>query len=476
VWDRGQHSGGLDGMTRPWHVYLFASLGQVLTSDYCRLDRNDEIVAEGIATPRRVRFTPRQKAGPRHRLLLAPLAIVTAAAGCAVTTTPAPANPTATTTKAKQASAIVDIARKAMAADDLNAVILRVTVGGKPLVTYALGNSITGVKATMAMHFRNGAVAISYMSTLLMEYVDEHKASLDDKVSKWLPGLPDADQVTLKMLADMTSGYADYVGNPAFQSEYYLNPFGIWTGPELLSFGVSRPMAFAPGTNWGYAHTNYVILGEILEKVGGMPLATLLREKVLQPLGLTNTVASQTAAIPPPVLHAYSSDRRGPLGIPSGTPFYEESTYWNPSWTIAPGSVETTDIYDMTATAQGIGGGALLSKSSYQAQTGPNLLGFGTNVANCTALACAKQTSFYNYGLGIIRSGSWLLQNPAFGGYGAAEAYLPSKKIAIAVAVTYGPKSFDAQGSVPNDSDPIFRAIGAYLAPNDAPPLPPSGN
>jgi CubicO group peptidase (beta-lactamase class C family) len=51
-----------------------------------------------------------------------------------------------------------------------------------------------------------------------------------------------------------------------------------------------------------------VILGQILSKVGHKPLVTLLRQQVLNPLGLTNTVASQTGSIPSPVLHAYSSE------------------------------------------------------------------------------------------------------------------------------------------------------------------------
>jgi len=63
-------------------------------------------------------------------------------------------------------------------------------------------------------------------------------------------------------------------------------------------------------------------LGKILEKVGGRPLAVLLRQKVLGPLGLTNTVASQTAAIPSSVLHAFSSERRVELGLPPTTSFY----------------------------------------------------------------------------------------------------------------------------------------------------------
>jgi hypothetical protein len=67
----------------------------------------------------------------------------------------------------------------------------------------------------------------------------------------------------------------------------------------------------------------------------------------------------------------------------------------------------------------------------------------------------------------------WLLQNPLLGSYSATEAYLPSKKIAIAVPVTFAPEAFDSEGNYANSSDTLFRLIGAYLAPDDAPPLPP---
>jgi CubicO group peptidase (beta-lactamase class C family) len=367
-----------------------------------------------------------------------------------------------------QAAAIVGIARAAMRADHLNAVIVSVAVDGKPVVTRALGSSMTGVPATPAMHFRNGAVAISYVTTLLMEDVDEHKVSLDDPVARWLPTLPEARRVTLKMLADMKSGYPDYVTNPEFVAAQQADPFRAFTTSDLLGYAFARPVSFPPGTNWGYAHTNIVVLGQILQKVGGKPLASLLRTKVLRPLGLTGTVASQTAAIPEPVLHAFSSERRAALGLAPTAPFYEESSFWNPSWTLADGSVETTTIADMVRTAEGIGGGKLLSRSSYRAQTGPHLLGFGSAIPGCS---CAPQVDGYNYGLGIVRSGSWLLQNPLFGGYAATEAYLPSKKIAIAVAVTFGPGAFDSEGNYANSSDAIFRSIGALLAPNDAPPV-----
>ncbi len=213
----------------------------------------------------------------------------------------------------------------------------------------------------------------------------------------------------------MTSGYPDFVTNPTFINEFYQNPFHLLTASERLAIAFSGKykVSFPPGTNWAYAHTNMVILAQILQLVGHKPLATLLSNYVLKPLGLTNTVASQTATIPSPVLHAFSSKRRQALQIPPAIPFYEESSFWNPAWTTAPGDVETTNVYDMTKTAQGVGSGALLSKSSYQAQTGPNLLGFGhPQKPPAPACACIKQTNSYNYGLGIVRSGSWAVGDP----------------------------------------------------------------
>jgi len=75
----------------------------------------------------------------------------------------------------RKADAVMRIVRDTMAQAHLKAVIVRVTVDGKEVVTQAVGESMTGVPATTAMHFRNGAVAISYVSTLLLKLVDEKR-------------------------------------------------------------------------------------------------------------------------------------------------------------------------------------------------------------------------------------------------------------------------------------------------------------
>jgi CubicO group peptidase (beta-lactamase class C family) len=384
----------------------------------------------------------------------------------------APESPTQTT-NTDRADAVMRIVRDVVAQAHLKAVIVRVTVDGEEVVTQAVGESMTGVPATTNMHFRNGAVAISYVSTLLLKLVDEKKVSLDDKLSKWLPEIPHADRVTLGQLAQMTSGYVDYViGNTAMNAALYANPFQRWTTHEMLQYAIEQPLLYEPGTNWNYAHTNYVLLGLALEKATGEEMSKLLSDKVLRPLGLTNTVNSLTPEIPTPALHAFSSERREFLKIPAGTPFYEESTYWDPSWTITHGAIQTTNIYDMEATARGIGSGKLLTADSYKKLVSTDLRGKTHKQPGCTT--CGEMNDIYTYGLGMVISGNWLLQNPLMSGYAAVEAYLPSQKIAIAVAVTYAPEAFDDQGNYDNEADTLFRRIGAELAPDDAPPTPPS--
>src|SRR5438034_43907 len=379
----------------------------------------------------------------------------------------------AVTPQSEQASAITAIVQKAMKTEHLRAVIVKVTQGDKVVISQAFGESMTGVPATTTMHFRNGAVAFSYLATLLLQFVDDHTVKLDDTIERWMPDLPQANKVTLKMLANQTSCYPDFETDPKFLAAFDKEPFHIFTFEERLKIAFSRPMVGDPGTNWSYAHTNFMILGEVLSKIGRKPLDVLVKEKVFVPMGLKNTTASQTSEMPTPILHAFDSERRSALKIPSNVAFTEESTFWNAQWGTPMGANQTTNIDDMIMTAVKVGTGALLSRSSYEAMTGPNLLGFGKKQDNC-APSCGTQTNVYNYGLGVVRSGSWLLQNPLLGGLGAIEAYLPSKKIAIAVAVTFAPEAFDSQGNYANSSDTLFRSIGAYLAPDDAPPLPPS--
>lgn len=336
-----------------------------------------------------------------------------------------------------QASHIIAIARQQMKLHDLKSVILSVRIGKQNIVTTALGSSMTGVPATTSMHFRNGSVAIAYMATLLLQLVDRKVVHLSDPISKWLPSLPRAKRVTLGMLASMGSSYGDYVPDAGFENAIHADPFRQWTPQERIKIGMKHNIPNAPGTKFSYAHTNYVILGEALQKITGRPVAQLIRQRILNPLGLHNTVSYSTPEIQQPVLHAFSSERGR----------YEESTFWNPSWAIARGAIMTSDINDVAKSAVAIGTGSLLSRKSHQAQ-----------LAHVWLISPPGAPKAY-YGLGVFLQGGWVIQNPSYSGYAAIMAYHPSSKIAIAVSSTMGPKS---DPSV-NYSSGIYKAIAKYL-------------
>ena len=185
----------------------------------------------------------------------------------------------AETSQSEQASAIANIVQKAMKTEHLRAIIVKATQGDKVVINQAFGESMNGVPASTAIHFRNGAVAFSYLGTLLMKFVDEHKVRLDDTIERWMPDLPQANKVTLKMLTNQTSGYPDFETDPKFLATFNADPFHIFTFEERLKIAFSRPMMFDPGTNWSYAHTNFMILGDILSKIGKRPLDVLCAKR-----------------------------------------------------------------------------------------------------------------------------------------------------------------------------------------------------
>jgi CubicO group peptidase (beta-lactamase class C family) len=376
-------------------------------------------------------------------------------------------SPAAASANPPSPAAIESVVRNFMVKNHLKAVIVQVRSNGSDAYTGAFGESMTGVPATADMHFRNGALAFTYMATLLLEFVDQKKVTLDTKLSHFFPDLPRANRITLKDLAQMTSGYADYVYQNVFQDALYRDPFRRWTPEQLIHIGITGPEQFAPGTNWGYCHTNYVILGRVLEKIAGMPLADALQRYVLGPMGLKQTTQSATAVVSQPVLHAFTSERRAILGIKPGVPFYEEGTYWNPSWTTIDGAVESTDITDLGVSIEAVASGKLLSPASSAAQIAPHLIGFGRAQKGCPA--CQKGIVSLSYGLGVILSGPWITQTLGFAGASGAVGYLPAQKLTIAVEATNGPGAYDAHGNAGLGAVALFRAVAGAIAPNTLP-------
>jgi D-alanyl-D-alanine carboxypeptidase len=366
--------------------------------------------------------------------LLAVIAVVVAVSG--------PQTATAAPPSGKKITRTV---RALMERYPLRSTLFGVWINGRRLASGALGESQPGVPATKADHFRIGNVTESLMTTLLLRLVDQGRVRLDDPLSNWFPSLPNAAQVTLGMLARSVSGYPDYVTTKRFERSFYAHPRRRWRVSELLRLAFSRPPLFAPGTSWAFSDTNFVLLGEVLRRVGEMPVERLLRRQILGRLGLRQTEMRFDSHIPAPVMHGYTQDRGR----------YEDSTRWTPSWVPYAGNMTST-LGDLGRWARALGTGSLLTPSSHALQIGPQNVGLGPLTASM----------YYAMGLGVVNG--WIATNPQVPGYNGVVSYLPAKRTAVVVFVTQGPKG---KPSVAYASA-IYNRLGALLAPEQRPSLP----
>ncbi|MEV1129268.1 serine hydrolase domain-containing protein [Agromyces sp. NPDC049794] len=351
----------------------------------------------------------------------------------------------------------------------LGSLLAEIRIDGEVAAQVALGEAMSGEPVTIDGRFRNGAVAITYVSTVMMKLAEEGAIDLDEPIATWLPDVPDADRATPRMLANMTAGYPDHVANQAFVDAFVADPFRAWTTDELLEYSFGAPRLFVPGENWDYSHAGYVVLGQVLEAASGQSLEELIDEYILDPLELDATVPDQGPAIPEPAVHAFTLER----GV------WEDSSYWNPSWTLPAGAVETSSVSDMAASFDAIvGRGELLEESSWAAMFDAELVGFGEPLDGCRS--CHTMVDGWSYGLGAVLTGDWVKQTPLFGGYAGSVVTLPAARaddgraITVAVAVTYTPDSYDDwSASLANYADELALALGGELAPDNPPPTPP---
>ena len=333
----------------------------------------------------------------------------------------------------------------------LAAVIVGMASGNGKIATYALGNSMTGLKATPNMHWRIGAVTHTMYATLLLRYVDQHIVSLKDKLHKWFPELPGSDRVILRMLSNNTSSYDDYVYLPQFQDVSLKDPFREWTDDELVAIGISgaKTLAYSPGENFNYSHTNFVILKQVLEKIGGEPIDQLLRKHILQPLRLRDTEYPRNSDIAYPALHAFDLDIEHDV--------YQESTYWSPSWTSGPMS---SNVCDLVRWSRALGRGTLLSPASRKEMFAPVTVEIARKASKTEGPT--NEPSFY-YAMGVIVANTWIVQTPSYAGFYGLMAYLPSKDISINVVSTL---SREGAAKPSNYSRLIFVEMAKLLAPD----------
>lgn len=329
----------------------------------------------------------------------------------------------------------------------VKAMIYGLWIDGKPIRIHAIGESMTAVPADTHMMFRIGGITETILTTVLMQMVKQKKLNLNDTIDHWYPNLPNANRITLKMLANCTSGYPDYVYNKTFLQTSTDHPFRQWSDQTLIQYAMKSPVLFQPGMGQHYSHTDFVILGNILSRVSGMGLDQLLKSFVLKPLKMDDTHYIRTALMPSSlILHSFSQDRK----------IYEDATYWDPSWTSSSGAMVST-IDNLGKWANAWMNSSLLPAQLTQQLRAPETVGKGANKNNLY------------FAMGFLVVNHWLIQNPNFGGYAGIFAVLPEKKM-VFVAFSTNKESKNVDN--PNLSMQLFQELVADLAPEY--PLPSS--
>ena len=173
-----------------------------------------------------------------------------------------------------------------------------VVQGGTLVYEKAYGSARVGppaVPATPAMRYSIGSISKQFTSAALLLLAEEGKLSLDDRVAKWFPELTRANEITIRQLLSMTSGYQDY-----WPQDYVMPDMLKDTTPAAIMKGwAQKPLDFEPGTRWQYSNTNYVIAGQIAERVSGQPLLAFLRARVFSPLRMASVVDTDQAPLGP---------------------------------------------------------------------------------------------------------------------------------------------------------------------------------
>ncbi|WP_228554976.1 serine hydrolase domain-containing protein [Catenulispora pinisilvae] len=160
-----------------------------------------------------------------------------------------------------------------------------------------VGDVSTKAPADPHAQFRIGSNTKAFTATVLLQLEAEGKLSLDDTVAKWLPNAINANgydgtKITIRELLNHTSSLPDYDTSPTFYNSYASNsePNRVWAPQTLVDLALAQHQpTSAPGQTFGYANTNFVLAGMVIQAVTGNTAATEIQNRIITPLGLTHT-------------------------------------------------------------------------------------------------------------------------------------------------------------------------------------------
>ena len=143
-----------------------------------------------------------------------------------------------------------------------------------------------------------GSIGKTYVAPIIMQLVEAEQLKLDDKLSQyfgkedWYSKLPNANDLTIRMLLNHTGGLPRYVLDPALWELAIKNPNKTWTGVERLSYIFGKPAVHPAGKGWAYSDTDYILLGMLIEQLTGKDFYKVLKKRILKPYKLKATKPS----------------------------------------------------------------------------------------------------------------------------------------------------------------------------------------
>jgi D-alanyl-D-alanine carboxypeptidase len=140
------------------------------------------------------------------------------------------------------------------------------------------------VPATPDKRYAIGSISKQFTAVAVLLLQQDGKLSLDDPVSKFIPGLTRGKDVTVRMLLSHTSGYQDFWPQD-YVMPMMLKPTSV---QAIANRWAKQPLDFEPGTRWQYSNTNYTLAGMVVEKAAAMPFFQFVKRRILDPVGLTS--------------------------------------------------------------------------------------------------------------------------------------------------------------------------------------------
>lgn len=286
--------------------------------------------------------------------------------------------------------------------------------------------SLDGQPATVKDHFLIGSITKTVFATAVLEQVAAGRLQLTDTVKQLDPALARryriAARKTVAQLLGMTSRIPDYA-DPAV-GKMFANPRQTFTRDEAIALGISdgKPIP-APG---GYSTTNYLILGKLMKTLTGKTPERLVNG-VLRQAGMPSSrLMSGNVQLPSPRAHGYIGEAYGSQAAQANTSLSA-----------------TTDVTDWTMEWGKEGGGAYSTIGDLATWGGTCL---GTTLLPAKIAAERLKTTKIdagNYGLGIVREGTWLAHSGQAIGYTANVACNPKTGAVVAYALNSTAGTFD---------------------------------